>query len=93
MRPPSFSRLDLTISIPTPRPEISDTCLAVEKPEAKISDRDALADALVRLLDDESLRMQLGTSGRHESMQYSWPRVTSQVLDVYHAVMGRAFRP
>jgi phosphatidylinositol alpha-mannosyltransferase len=52
-------------------------------------DRDALADALVQLLDDEGLRIQLGTSGRHESMKYSWPRVTSQVLDVYHTVMGR----
>src|SRR5882672_7780571 len=52
-------------------------------------DRDALADALVQLLDDEGLRIQLGMTGRHESMKYSWPRVTSQVLDVYHAVMGR----
>ena len=52
-------------------------------------DRDALADALVRLLDDEGLRIQLGTTGRHESMQYSWPRVTSQVLQVYHAVLGQ----
>ena len=52
-------------------------------------DRDALADALVQLLDDEGLRIQLGTSGRHESMKYSWPRVTSQVLEVYHTVMGR----
>jgi phosphatidylinositol alpha-mannosyltransferase len=52
-------------------------------------DRDALADALVQLLDDEGMRIQLGTAGRHESMQYSWPRVTSQVLDVYHAVLGR----
>ncbi|MBA3671374.1 MAG: glycosyltransferase family 4 protein [Gemmatimonadaceae bacterium] len=52
-------------------------------------DREALADALVQLLDDEGLRIQLGTTGRHESMKYSWPRVTSQVLDVYHAVMGR----
>ena len=52
-------------------------------------DRDALADALVQLLDDEGLRIQLGTTGRHESMKYSWPRVTSQVLDVYHSVMGR----
>jgi phosphatidyl-myo-inositol alpha-mannosyltransferase len=52
-------------------------------------DRDALADALVRLLDDESLRLQLGTNGRHESLQYSWPRVTTQVLDVYHAVLGQ----
>jgi len=52
-------------------------------------DRDALADALVQLLDDEGLRIQLGTTGRYESMKYSWPRVTSQVLDVYHNVMGR----
>ena len=52
-------------------------------------DRDALADALVNLLDDEGLRIQLGTTGRYESMKYSWPRVTSQVLDVYHTVMGR----
>jgi phosphatidylinositol alpha-mannosyltransferase len=53
------------------------------------ADREALADALVQLLDDEGLRIQLGTTGRHESMKYSWPRVTSQVLDVYHQVMGR----
>jgi len=52
-------------------------------------DRDALADALVQLIDDEGLRIQLGTTGRYESMKYSWPRVTSQVLDVYHQVMGR----
>jgi phosphatidylinositol alpha-mannosyltransferase len=52
-------------------------------------DRDALADSLVQLLDDEGLRIQLGTTGRYESMKYSWPRVTSQVLDVYHNVMGR----
>ena len=52
-------------------------------------DRPALADALVQLLDDEGLRIQLGTTGRYESMKYSWPRVTSQVLDVYHNVMGR----
>jgi phosphatidylinositol alpha-mannosyltransferase len=50
--------------------------------------RDALADALVELLDDEGMRIQLGTAGRHESMQYSWPRVTSRVLDVYHSVLG-----
>ena len=52
-------------------------------------DADALADALVRLLDDEGLRIQLGTTGRHEAMQYSWPRVTSQVLEVYRTVLGQ----
>jgi len=52
-------------------------------------DAGALADALVRLLDDEGLRIQLGTTGRHEAMQYSWPRVTSQVLEVYRTVLGQ----
>jgi glycosyltransferase involved in cell wall biosynthesis len=50
--------------------------------------RDALAEAMVELHDDEGMRIQLGTAGRHEAMQYSWPRVTSRVLDVYHSVLG-----
>src|SRR5665213_1723554 len=46
-------------------------------------DRDALADQLVRVLDDEGLAVQLGTTGRQNSLDYSWARVTSRVLDVY----------
>lgn len=52
-------------------------------------DRDALADALVRLIDDQTLRARLGTRGRQEAMQYGWDRVTEQVLDVYHSILGR----
>ena len=51
-------------------------------------DRNALADALVRLLDDETLRARLGKHGRQEAARYSWPRVTSAVLDVYTAVLS-----
>ena len=51
-------------------------------------DRDALADALVRVLDDEGLAIQLGTTGRQNSLEYSWARVTSRVLDVYQQVLG-----
>jgi phosphatidylinositol alpha-mannosyltransferase len=51
-------------------------------------DRDALADALVRVLDDEGLAIQLGTTGRQNSLEYSWARVTSRVLDVYQNVLG-----
>jgi phosphatidylinositol alpha-mannosyltransferase len=51
-------------------------------------DRDALADALVRVLDDEGLAIQLGTTGRQNSLEYSWTRVTSRVLDVYQNVLG-----
>jgi phosphatidylinositol alpha-mannosyltransferase len=51
-------------------------------------DRDALADALVRLLDDETLRARLGKTGRQMAQQYGWPTVTEAVLDVYTAVLG-----
>jgi phosphatidyl-myo-inositol alpha-mannosyltransferase len=51
-------------------------------------DRDALADALVRVLDDQGLAIQLSTTGRLNSLEYSWERVTSRVLDVYQSVLG-----
>jgi phosphatidylinositol alpha-mannosyltransferase len=53
-------------------------------------DQGALADALVRLLDDETLRARLGKRGRQEAEQYSWANVTEAVLDIYTAVLGRA---
>jgi phosphatidylinositol alpha-mannosyltransferase len=51
-------------------------------------DVDALADDLVRLLDDETLRARLGKAGRQNAQSYGWPTVTSAVLDVYTAVLG-----
>jgi phosphatidylinositol alpha-mannosyltransferase len=51
-------------------------------------DRDALADSLVRVLDDAGLAIQLGTTGRQNSLEYSWSRVTTRVLDVYRNVLG-----
>ena len=51
-------------------------------------DREALADSLVRVLDDQGLAIQLGTTGRQNSLEYSWARVTSRVLDVYQNVLG-----
>lgn len=52
-------------------------------------DRDALADAMVLLLDDESLRVRLGKTGRIEAEQYAWPRVTDRVLSLYDSVLAR----
>ena len=53
-------------------------------------DRRALADALVRVLDDDALRARLGVTGRQRALAYGWPRVTETVLGVYDAVLGRA---
>jgi phosphatidylinositol alpha-mannosyltransferase len=52
------------------------------------SDPDALANALVRLLDDAALRDRLGETGRARSLEYDWRHVTSSVLEVYRDVLG-----
>ena len=50
-------------------------------------DRDALANGLVRLLDDEGLRARLGATGRERALEYDWRHVSSQILDVYHDIL------
>jgi phosphatidylinositol alpha-mannosyltransferase len=51
---------------------------------------EALADALIRLIDNPDLRRQLGTRGRAEAHQYAWDRVADRVLGVYRAVIAPA---
>jgi len=51
-------------------------------------DTGALADALVRVLDDDSLRARLGNAGRQRAMAYAWPRVSETVLGLYASVLG-----
>jgi phosphatidylinositol alpha-mannosyltransferase len=51
-------------------------------------DRDELASALIRLLDDPALSERLGQTGRMRAMSYGWPAVTSMVFDVYARVLG-----
>lgn len=53
-------------------------------------DRDALANGLVHLLDDEGLRARLGETGRRRSLEYDWRRVTAHILDVYQDVLSPA---
>ena len=48
----------------------------------------ALADDLVRLLDDETLRARLGKAGRQVAQSYGWPSVTASVIDVYSQILG-----
>ena len=56
-------------------------------------DQGALADGLVRLLDDESLRSRLGEAGREIAQTYAWSRVSDQVLAVYADVLNLAAAP
>jgi phosphatidyl-myo-inositol alpha-mannosyltransferase len=56
----------------------------------RCGDVGALADALVRILDDETLRARLAKAGRQTAMTYGWPSVTGQVLDLYGEVLGHS---
>ncbi|MBC7800548.1 MAG: glycosyltransferase family 4 protein [Gemmatimonadaceae bacterium] len=52
-------------------------------------DRDALADALRRVLRDTALRHRLADAALHECRAvYSWTKVGRQIMDVYAAVAG-----
>jgi phosphatidyl-myo-inositol alpha-mannosyltransferase len=53
-------------------------------------DPEALANGLVRLLDDEGLRERLASTGRARALEYDWKRVAADVLEVYEGILGPA---
>lgn len=48
---------------------------------------DAIADALMLLLNNESLRNELGRKGQQRAESYSWDRVARRVLSYYERVL------
>ncbi len=50
-------------------------------------DCEGLAEALRRLVDDESLRRQMGGKGRRRAQAFSWPRVSQQILSYYERLL------
>ncbi|MGB2952547.1 MAG: glycosyltransferase family 4 protein [Gaiellaceae bacterium] len=66
----------------------------VMTPEAGIvfppGDEQALADALVTLLDDEPRRRRLGEGGRRVAEErYSWDDIARRLVEIYERVLGR----
>jgi len=52
------------------------------------------ADAVVRLLDDATLRAQVGSAGRQYVEQYhDWDRIVECLVGMYREEMERAARP
>jgi len=49
-------------------------------------DATALADALVELLADADRRREMGRRGQEKARQFSWDRISQQVLDYYRRV-------
>jgi glycosyltransferase involved in cell wall biosynthesis len=54
-------------------------------------DAEALAEAILRLLEDERLRRQLGRGGRaYVEQERSWKAVAQKSLNIMHALRGSA---
>jgi len=49
-------------------------------------DDEALAQAILKLIDDKSLRQRLGEHGRVKAEKYSWENVAREVLDYYRTL-------
>jgi len=52
-------------------------------------DEDKLADALIKMITDKSMREQMGSRGRPTAMQYDWPNIARRVLDYYEKTLER----
>ncbi len=55
-------------------------------------DSRGLAQALVSVMSDETLRQQMGASGRLKAVKYSWEHVAQRVLDYYVRVLSESPR-
>ncbi len=51
-------------------------------------DEEAIAEALLSLLIDESLRYEMGLKGRVKAEQYSWANIALKVMDCYTNLLG-----
>lgn len=57
-------------------------------------DPGAIAAALERVLDDETLARRAGAAGRAKvAARFSWPAIAQRHLEIYQALLARADRP
>ena len=52
------------------------------------SDIHAIAEAVLRLLDDEPLRQDLAARGLERAKQFSWMRTARETLEIYKSLCG-----
>lgn len=62
---------------------IGDGCTGILVPPG---DEEELAQAIIRLVQDEELRLRLGTAGRQRSLRFAWNRISAEMERVYNQV-------
>ncbi len=77
--------LPVVCSNVTSLPEIAGDAALLVDPH----DPDAVADALARVVNDESLRADLIAKGRQRVAQFTWRRAAEQFLDLYRELAHR----
>ena len=50
-------------------------------------DSDALADAIIYLLENEDIREKMGKNGREKIKDYSWERIAEEIEKVYEEIL------
>ncbi|MBB3604403.1 phosphatidylinositol alpha-mannosyltransferase [Mycolicibacterium sp. BK556] len=57
-----------------------------------VEDSDALADALIEMLDDNALRKRYVAAANTAVLRYDWPVVADQIMRVYETVAGAGMK-
>jgi phosphatidylinositol alpha-mannosyltransferase len=52
------------------------------------ADKERLAQALISLLTDQSLRQEMGAKGRTKALEHSWEQIAQKVLNYYVRVLS-----
>ncbi len=47
-----------------------------------------LAEALITLINDKTIRQQMGARGKLTALKYDWSNVAQQLLDCYHEALN-----
>ena len=53
-------------------------------------DEESLAQALIRLLNDEELRKKMGANGLIKAKNFDWENIALKVLDYYNEVISKS---
>jgi glycosyltransferase involved in cell wall biosynthesis len=64
-------------------PEVAGAAAVLVPP----TDVEAIADGLLRLLEDAALRADLAECGRRQAANFSWERCARETLSVYNSVL------